>query len=151
MFKIRSLGLFQPSCADLLEICLLYSLPRVEFRGGATWKSCLIVCEVCCSLRTRTGLCIITPPHVGIYTLHISQGPLHWSVWPASCSKCFQPAHYLVFKEVGKEITPERAKNYFSLLWCFKTQMCLMYDLISNCRIPTLIEMSTANHKLTHN
>lgn len=159
MFKIRSLGLFQPSRAELVEICLLCSLPRVESRGEATWKPL----EHTAALSVLWGVLLTEIQSGFVQSVHYypaTRGDLHTAHQPGATalvslasqlSKCFQPAHFLVFKEVGKEITPERAKNYFSLTVMLQNANALVWldHLITNCRIPTLIQMSTTNHRLT--
>lgn len=158
MFKIRSLGLFQLSYTDLFEVCLLYSLPRAESRGELnedlwnTKQHCLYG-EVCCLLRMEQVWAVSALLLLGAWGFtHCTSARGHWPCQSGQAAVKMLSAHSLPgLKEVGKEITPEKAKNYFSLLWCFKMQMHLMYDLIANCRIATLIQMSTTNHKLTHN
>lgn len=159
--KCSKLGLwvyFSQATLTYLEACLLCSLPRVGSRGELTWKcleypAALSVFWGVLLAENRAGLCsqcIITPQCGGIYTLHINQG--HCTCQSGQPAVKIPSTHSLPgFKEVGKEVTPERGKNYSSLLWCFKTQMDLMYVLISSCRIPALNQMSATNHKLTHN
>lgn len=140
--KCPKLGLwvyFSQATLIYLEVCLLCSLPKVESSSELTWKSleqpaALSIFRAVLLAENRAGLCsqcIITPQCMGIYTLHTGRG--HCTCQSGQPAVKRLSTHSLLgFKEVGKEITPERVKNYSSLLWCFKTQMCLMDDLISS-------------------
>lgn len=120
MFKIRSLGLFQPSYTGIWTFVFYVLCPGLNLGlnpHGNLWNTeqhCLY-CVVCCLLRPRAGLCsqgIITLQCEGIYTLHTSQGLLRLSVCPADCQNAFNPLT-TCFEGSGQGNNPREGKELF--------------------------------------